>query len=125
MGSCIPNESIIQLQTQLRIASCELVTRLGWLVEQKSATAEQLITDMLAQRIEELTEIFTDQRKRKGGERTDRIAVTWATVLARREHGDSLAAIAQDLEMKPETVKTYVKLARKALKGLLEGAIEN
>ncbi|MBD2491800.1 CRISPR-associated endoribonuclease Cas6 [Aulosira sp. FACHB-615] len=91
-------------------------TRSGWLVEQKSATAEQLITDMLAQRIEELTQIFTDQRKRKGGERTDRIASTWATVLARREHGDSLAAIATDLEMKPETVKTYVKLARKALK---------
>ncbi|MBD2458950.1 hypothetical protein H6G80_33480 [Nostoc sp. FACHB-87] len=82
-----------------------------------SATAEQLITDMLAQRIEELTEIFTEQRKRRGGDRTDRIAVTWATVLARREHGDSLAAIALDLEMKPETVKTYVKLARKALKG--------
>ncbi|MBD2496684.1 CRISPR-associated endoribonuclease Cas6 [Nostoc sp. FACHB-280] len=88
----------------------------GWLSEQKAAVAEQLITDMLAQRIEELTTIFTDQRKRKGGERTDRIAVTWATVLARREHGDSLGAIATDLEMKPETVKTYVKLARKALK---------
>jgi len=37
------------------------------LQEQKSAVAEQLITDMLAQRIEELTTIFTDQRKRKGG----------------------------------------------------------
>ncbi|WP_396020693.1 hypothetical protein [Aulosira sp. FACHB-615] len=46
-----------------------------------------------------------------------RIVLAWATVLARREHGDSLAAIALDLEMKPETVKTYVKLARKALKG--------
>ncbi|BBD63231.1 hypothetical protein NIES2109_60810 (plasmid) [Nostoc sp. HK-01] len=99
-------------------------TRSGWLVEQKAATAEQLITDMLAQRIEELTEIFTEQRKRKGGERTDRIASTWATVLARREHGDSLAAIALDLGMKPETVKTYVKLARKALKGTNEGAVE-
>ncbi|MBW4566184.1 MAG: CRISPR system precrRNA processing endoribonuclease RAMP protein Cas6 [Mojavia pulchra JT2-VF2] len=100
-------------------------TRSGWLQEQKSAVAEQLITDMLAQRIEELTEIFIAQRKRKGGNRTDRIASTWATVLARREHGDSLGAIALDLEMKLETVKTYVKLARKALKGTDEGAIEN
>lgn len=100
-------------------------TRSGWLAEQKAAVAEQLLADTLAQRIEELTKIFTAQRKRKGGDRTDRIAVTWATVLARREHGGSLAAIALDLEMKPETVKTYVKLARKALKGTDEGAIEN
>ncbi|MBW4566182.1 MAG: hypothetical protein KME32_34940 [Mojavia pulchra JT2-VF2] len=63
-----------------------------------------------------MTDIFTAQRKRKGGERTDRIASTWATVLARREHGDSLGALALDLKMKTETVKTYVKLARKALK---------
>ncbi|MDZ7950616.1 CRISPR-associated endoribonuclease Cas6 [Nostoc sp. DedQUE09] len=104
-------------------------TRCGWLAQQKSAIAEQLIADTLAQRIEELTEIFTAQRKRKGGDRTDKIAVTWATILARREHGDSLAAIALDLEMKPETVKTYVKLARKALKedkrtALVEKAID-
>ncbi|BAY20116.1 hypothetical protein NIES21_59860 (plasmid) [Anabaenopsis circularis NIES-21] len=99
-------------------------TRSGWLQEQKASVAEQLLADTLAQRIEELTQIFTDQRKRKGGDRTDRIAVTWATVLARREHGESLGAIAQDLQMKPETVKTYVKLARKALKGT-EGATGN
>ncbi|MBD2435605.1 CRISPR-associated endoribonuclease Cas6 [Nostoc sp. FACHB-110] len=92
-------------------------THAGWLEEQKSAVAEQLIADMLAQRIEELTEIFAAQRKRTGGDRTDKIASTWATILARREHGDSLAAIALDLQMKPDTVKTYVKLARKALKG--------
>ncbi|WP_341531645.1 CRISPR-associated endoribonuclease Cas6 (plasmid) [Nostoc sp. UHCC 0302] len=91
-------------------------TRSGWLAEQKSAIAEQLITDMLAQRIEELTEIFTAQRKRKGGERTDRIASTWATILARKETGESVKAIASDLQMPDETVKTYVKLARKALK---------
>ncbi|MBD2452134.1 sigma-70 family RNA polymerase sigma factor, partial [Nostoc sp. FACHB-152] len=86
------------------------------LVEQKASVAEHLLNNVLAERIEELTNIFTAQRKRKGGNRTDRIAVTWATILARREHGETLAAIALDLEMKPETVKTYVKLARKALK---------
>jgi CRISPR-associated endoribonuclease Cas6 len=50
---------------------------------------------MLAERIEELTQIFTAQRKRKGGNRTDKIASTWATVLARRQMGDSLKAISK------------------------------
>ncbi|MFN6569867.1 CRISPR-associated endoribonuclease Cas6 [Dendronalium sp. ChiSLP03b] len=90
-------------------------TRLDW-VEQGSATSAALLNNMLAERIEELTELFTAQRKRKGGSRTDRIASTWATVLARREMGDSLQAIASDLEMPMLTVKTYVKLARKVLK---------
>jgi CRISPR-associated endoribonuclease Cas6 len=43
--------------------------------------------------------------------------VTWATILARREMGDPLKIIAEDLQMLPLTVKTYAKLARKALKG--------
>ncbi|WP_414754269.1 CRISPR-associated endoribonuclease Cas6 [Anabaena sp. CCY 9910] len=90
-------------------------TRLDW-VEQKPTTSAQLLENILAERIEELTEIFTAQRKRKGGDRTDKIAATWATVLARREMGESLQAIADDLEMRESTVKTYVKLARKALK---------
>ncbi|MEA5568597.1 CRISPR-associated endoribonuclease Cas6 [Anabaena sp. UHCC 0399] len=90
-------------------------TRLDWL-EQKPTTSAQLLENMLAERIEELTELFTAQRKRKGGDRTDKIAATWATVLARREMGESLQAIADDLNMPPLTVKTYVKLARKALK---------
>lgn len=94
-------------------------TRLDW-VEQTSTTSA-LLTNMLAERIEELTELFTEQRKRKGGSRTDKIASTWATILARREMGESLGAIAQDLEMRESTVKTYVKLARKALK---QGKIE-
>ncbi|QXE24821.1 CRISPR-associated protein Cas6 [Richelia sinica FACHB-800] len=67
-------------------------------------------------RIEELAAIFTAQRKRTGGDRTEKVASTWATILARREMGESLQAIAQDLEIPYATVKTYVKLARKALK---------
>lgn len=98
-------------------------TRAGWLAEQKSAVTEQLLTNMLAERIEELTQLFTAQRKRQGGDRTDKIATTWATILARREMGESLQAIAQDLQMQPGTVKTYVKLARKALKQ--DTAIDN
>lgn len=53
-------------------------------------------------------------RKRRG-DRASQIAETWATSLARRELGEGLPAIAQDLEMPYETVKTYVKLTRKAL----------
>jgi CRISPR-associated endoribonuclease Cas6 len=71
---------------------------------------------MLAKRIEDLTEIFKAQRKRTGGERADEIASKWATILARREMGESLQVVAQDLGMPYETVKTYAKLARRALK---------
>jgi CRISPR-associated endoribonuclease Cas6 len=70
---------------------------------------------LLTQRIAELTTLFIAQRKRTGGDRASQIAATWATILARRELGESLQAIAQDLEMPYETVKTYVKLARRAL----------
>lgn len=90
-------------------------TRLDW-VEQETSKSIQLLTNLLGERIEELIKLFTAQRKRTGGERTDKIAVTWATILARREMGESLKTIAEDLEMPISTVKTYVKLARKSLK---------
>ncbi|MEA5506211.1 CRISPR-associated endoribonuclease Cas6 [Halotia wernerae UHCC 0503] len=89
-------------------------TRLGW-----SSEVVQDIPDVqtvLAKRIEDLTEIFKAQRKRTGGDRTDKIASTWATILARREMGESIKAIADDLEMPESTVKTYVKLARRSVK---------
>lgn len=41
---------------------------------------------------------------------------TRATILARREFGESLQTIAADLEIPYETVKTYAKLAHRALK---------
>ncbi|YAF94113.1 MAG: CRISPR-associated endoribonuclease Cas6 [Nodularia sp. CChRGM 3473] len=94
-------------------------TRLDW-VQPEASTSTQILTNMLGERIEELTAIFTAQRKRTGGDRTDKIAATWATILARREMGESLQAIAQDLEMPVSTVKTYTKLARRSLK---EGAV--
>jgi CRISPR-associated endoribonuclease Cas6 len=88
-------------------------TSSGWLDEPKaplSSTRQALIT----QRIQELTEQFIAARKRTGGDRATTIAQTWATILARRELGESLQAIAQDLKMPYETVKTYAKLARQA-----------
>ncbi|MBE9163945.1 MULTISPECIES: CRISPR-associated endoribonuclease Cas6 [Microcoleaceae] len=88
-------------------------TRTQWLTE---SVTEVSIQSVLAARIDELTEKFMEIRKRKGGRRAAEIAETWATILARRELGESLFDIAADLEMPYETVKTYVKLARRALK---------
>ncbi|GAC1460720.1 MAG: hypothetical protein NVS2B14_08190 [Chamaesiphon sp.] len=89
-------------------------TRLGWLsVDTEPVPA---ISTLLAQRIAQLSEIFIAHRQRTGGKRTQEVAETWATILARRELGESLQAISQDLEMPYETVKTYAKLARAALK---------
>jgi len=90
-------------------------TRLDW-VEPEQNGSSQVLTNLLAERIEELTGLFKAQRQRTGGERAEKTASTWATILARREMGESLQAIATDLEMQYDTVKTYVKLARRALK---------
>ena len=89
-------------------------TRLGWSAL-SSETPAPTLQDWLAQRITELTAQFIAQRKRTGGDRATKTAETWATILARRELGESLQDIAEDLEMRYETVKTYAKLARKAL----------
>jgi CRISPR-associated endoribonuclease Cas6 len=92
-------------------------TRLDW-VEPEVSLPTQVLTNLLGERIDELTALFTAQRKRTGGDRADKIASTWATILARREMGESLQVISQDLEMPYATVKTYVKLARRALRAL-------
>lgn len=89
-------------------------TRLDW-VESVPETS-QVLTSLLGERISELTELFKVQKKRQGGERAEKTASTWATILARREMGESLIDIATDLEIPYETVKTYAKLARNALK---------
>ncbi|MEB3151517.1 MAG: CRISPR-associated endoribonuclease Cas6 [Sphaerospermopsis sp.] len=89
-------------------------TRLGWASEENQNIPE--LESLLAKRIEDLTEIFKSQRKRTGGERAELIATKWATILARREMGESLLKIAEDMEIPYESVKTYVKLARRSLK---------
>lgn len=90
-------------------------TQLGWQSRQNSPEIPSL-QRMLAERIDELTEIFISQRKRQDNERTQNIAETWATILARREQGDSLLEIAEDMELPYETAKTYSKLARRAVR---------
>lgn len=90
-------------------------TRLGWLSKPNSleALVEQA---MLTRRIEQLTELLMHSQKRTGGERASKICQTQATILARQEDGESLIAIASDLDMPYETVKTYAKRARRVLK---------
>ncbi|HBB30416.1 MAG TPA: CRISPR-associated endoribonuclease Cas6 [Cyanobacteria bacterium UBA8803] len=88
-------------------------THSGWPTQETQTLPLQ--QSLLAQRITELTQQFLAQRKRQGGTRAAEIAETWATILARRECGESIKAIASDLEMPAETVKTYAKLARRAL----------
>lgn len=74
------------------------------------------VEDQLAQRIEQLTQMLMATQKRTGRTRAHSVCEIRATILARREFGESLQAIAQDLQMPYETVKSYVKLARRALK---------
>lgn len=91
-------------------------TRLGWHLAESTPplpTQQQL----LAERMAELTDLFISQKKRQGGNRARETAETWATILARREQGDGLGAIATDLDIPYETAKTYSKLARRAVKG--------
>ena len=91
-------------------------TRLGW--QPSVATEPELPSAqvLLAERIEELTTFFVDQKKRTGGNRAQDSAEKWATILARRELGDSLQAIAKDMDLRYDTAKTYCKLARRALR---------
>lgn len=90
-------------------------TLAGWHLKE-TVMAVPSTQAVLAERIDELTEQFRELRKRTGGVRAQDIAEKWATIMARREVGDSLQAIADDMGLPYETAKTYSKLARRALK---------
>lgn len=70
----------------------------------------------LEQRIHQITDILMARQKRTGGKRAIETCTLRATMLARYELGESLEQIAQDLDRPYETVKTYVKLARQAIR---------
>lgn len=82
---------------------------------EKELIAVTPIQEHLTKRITELTELFLQTKKRQGGDRAQNTATVWATILARRELGESLKAIAIDLDLPYETAKGYVKRARKTL----------
>jgi CRISPR-associated endoribonuclease Cas6 len=87
----------------------------GWQIDE-TPVAVPSAQALLAERIDELTALFREQRQRTGGDRAQNIAENWATVVARRELGDALPDIAADLGIPYETAKTYGKLARRALR---------
>jgi CRISPR-associated endoribonuclease Cas6 len=101
-------------------------TRLGWTLETPSVPSPVVVISSpklapkrsLKKRITELTEQFFATKKRQGGDRAQNSAELWATIVARREAGESIRAIAIDLEMNYETVKKYFTLAQRTLKEL-------
>jgi CRISPR-associated endoribonuclease Cas6 len=78
------------------------------------------IKEHLIKRIAELTDLFLQTKKRQGGDRAQNAATVWATILARYELGESLKAIAIDLDMPYETVRKYIQHARKAIGDIKE-----
>lgn len=72
----------------------------------------------LKQRITELTKLFLSTKKRQGGDRARTTSELWATLIARRETGESLEAIAQDLDLNYETAKKHMARATEKLREL-------
>jgi len=91
-------------------------TKLGAIANIDLVTASPIQQELIAQRVEQLIEQFIKLKKQQNTERAKKTALLWAMLLARREMGESLQAIALDLEIPYTTAKTYVKLARKALR---------
>lgn len=71
--------------------------------------------EIIAVRERELAAFFLDRKKRQGGERASKTAKLWAQIIARLELGDSLKAIATELNMPYDTVKKYAQIAKKQL----------
>lgn len=93
-------------------------TRLEWQDPQDSclAFAQQALQESsLANRVQTLREQLLN-KKQTGGERALKICHTQAEILARKEQGQSLLAIAADLELAYETVKTYSKRDQRLLR---------
>jgi len=89
-------------------------SEVGSAKNEKEAITATPIQEHLVKRIAELTELFLQTKKRQGGDRAQNTATVWATILARYELGESLKAIAIDLDMPYETVRKYAQTARKA-----------
>lgn len=90
-------------------------TRWGWQDRQVDLPTMSLETFIL-QRQREIFEALMATQKRTGGERAQNICQTRSIILARREFGEPLTDIAEDLKMPYDTVKSYAKLARRALR---------
>lgn len=103
----------------LRAENEALVRRLAILQGQRSTlgyTSPEEAKMNLEERIEWLTQALLAKQKRPNNDRAQKICQLQATILARYEAGESLKAIAQELELGYETVKTYLKRVRTALR---------
>jgi CRISPR-associated endoribonuclease Cas6 len=63
----------------------------------------------------ELKEFFLSRKKRQGGERAEKAAALWATILVGQEFGATLKEIAESLELPYETVRRYASRAHQEL----------
>jgi CRISPR-associated endoribonuclease Cas6 len=83
--------------------------------EEENHLLESDRAQQIGARERELVPIFLSLKKRQGGERASKTAQVWAQIIARLELGDSLRAIAIELEMPYDTVKKYAQTAKKQL----------
>ncbi len=104
-------------------------TRTGWSVDRpleasiakevsqpsNQAVIREPLKAELVDRQAELKAFFFSRKKRQGGERAEKTADLWATIITRQETGESLSEIAADLSLSYDTVKQYTKRARKVL----------
>ncbi|MGG6268863.1 CRISPR system precrRNA processing endoribonuclease RAMP protein Cas6 [Leptolyngbya sp. AN03gr2] len=105
-------------------------TQLGWQTSPTAQAPENPITrdrpdlseqlqenseHLRHQRQQELKHFFFNRKKRKGGDRAEKAADLWATIIAYQEFGASLKDIASHLEMSYDTVKHYANRARREL----------
>jgi hypothetical protein len=96
-----------------------LTRRLAILQAQRSTvpyTSPEEAKMNLEERIEWLTEALLAHQKRPDGDRAQKACRLQATILARYEAGESLKAIADELELSYETAKTYLKRSRASLR---------
>ncbi|AGF53629.1 unknown protein (plasmid) [Synechocystis sp. PCC 6803] len=103
----------------LRAENEALTRRLAILQAQRSNlpyTSPEQAKMNLEERIEWLTQALLTHQKRPDGDRAKKICRLQATILARYEAGESLKAIAQELELDYETARTYVKRTRANLR---------
>ena len=106
-------------------------TRLGWLTDASAPMpipapipssssialpAPNSSKAVLKRRIAELAALFLSTKKRQGGDRARATSELWAVIVARREAGESLKAIAEDLDLSYDTVKKHMARATEKLR---------
>jgi len=71
--------------------------------------------EVRSKRQAELKAFFLSRKKRQGGERAEKAAEVWAAILVGQEFGETLKAIAAELELPYERVRRYASRAHQEL----------